>query len=294
MKKIILLFLIFPCLLVSANEITEDYFDIAANYCIYGKYSDAKEYVDKILQIEPSNSEAKELKNTLLRVMNSNTKSYLNSTNSNLQKAYSYKQQGSRKDEIAVLNSIPTDFWANYFLAEYYRNENDFQNAIAYYKKAAELKPNYSQTYLGLARSYMDAGDYKNAIDILDKYISYNSNSDIAYALRAKSKMNLNYIIEAEEDIKKAIDIEENISYLLIEAQILYYKGNYDAAREKLNLLSRNIQTSEVYKYLGLCDYAQNDYPSALLNFDKAIILCDDDKSLISIYNDIKTMLEKQ
>ena len=99
---------------------------------------------------------------------------------------------------------------------------------------------------------------------------------------------------EAEEDIQKALNIEENIAYLLIEAKILYYKGDYDNAKEKLNLLSRNVQTSEVYKYIGLCDYAQNNLPSALLNIDKAIILSDDDKTLNSTYNEIKSILDKQ
>ena len=79
----------------------------------------------------------------------------------------------------------------------------------------------------------------------------------------------------------------------MIEAKILYYKGEYDDAREKLNILSRNVQTSEVYKFLGLCDYAQKDYRNALLNLDKAIILSDDDKTLNSTYNEIKQILDK-
>ena len=147
---------------------------------------------------------------------------------------------------------------------------------------------------MGLAQCYSEMGDYKNAVNNLNKYIGYNQNSDIAYALRANANLNLNSLSEAEDDIKRALEIEENISYLLIEAKILYYKGNYDDAREKLNLLSRNIQTSEVYKYLGLCDYAQNNLTSALLNIDKAIILSDDDKELNSTYNDIKATLDKQ
>ena len=63
---------------------------------------------------------------------------------------------------------------------------------------------------------------------------------------------------------------------------------------EKLNILSANIQTAEVYKYVGLCDYALNNYTSALLNIDKAIILSDDDKNLNSKYNEIKSVLEKK
>ena len=54
------------------------------------------------------------------------------------------------------------------------------------------------------------------------------------------------------------------------------------------------MQTAEVYKYLGLCDYALHNYASALLNIDKAIILSDDDKNLNSKYDGIKSELEKK
>lgn len=294
MKKFILLCLIFPCLAVCANEVTEDYFDIAADYATYGKYSDAMIYVDKILQIEPNNADAKDLKNTLIRVTNPNAKSYLTYNDKTIQQAQQYKKQGERNKQISALASATNDFWSIFLLAQYYRDNGDYNNAISYFQKAVTLKPDYSQNYLGLAQCYSEMGDYKNAVSNLNKYIGYNQNSDIAYALRANANLSLNSLSEAEDDIKRALEIEENISYLLIEAKILYYKGNYDDAREKLNLLSRNIQTSEVYKYLGLCDYAQNNLTSALLNIDKAIILSDDDKELNSTYNNIKATLDKQ
>lgn len=294
MKKFILLCLIFPCLAVCANEVTEDYFDIASDYATYGKYSDAMIYVDKILQIEPNNADAKDLKNTLIRVTNPNAKSYLTYNDKTIQQAQQYKKQGERNKQISTLASATNDFWSIFLLAQYYRDNGDYNNAISYFQKATNLKPDYSQNYLGLAQCYSEMGDYKNAVNNLNKYIGYNQNSDIAYALRANANLNLNSLSEAEDDIKRALEIEENISYLLIEAKILYYKGNYDDAREKLNILSRNIQTSEVYKYLGLCDYAQNNLTSALLNIDKAIILSDDDKELNSTYNNIKATLDKQ
>ena len=285
--------LIFPCLCAFSNEITEDYFDIATNYATYGKYNDAIIYIDKILQIEPYNTDAKELKNTLLRLNNPNIQSYLTSKNATLNKAFSEKKIGNTEEQISSLMSLPNDFWSNYFLAEYYR-ENNLEKSIYYYQKSIELKPNYSQSYLGLAIAYFNNKQFQNSIDTINKYITFNQKSDFAYALRAQANMNLNYLIEAQDDIKKALAIDENISYLLIEAKILYYKGNYDLAREKFNLLSRNVQTSEVYKYLGLCDYAESDYPNAMLNLDKAIILSDEDKSLISTYNDIKKKLENE
>lgn len=297
MKKLILTCLIyfaFSSISVFASELTEDYFDIASEYATYGKYSDATVYVDKILQLEPNNPDAKELKNALVRVMNPNAKSYLTSFDKNFQQAENYKKQGNKSKQISQLASATSDYWSMFAFANIYRNNSDFKNAITYYQKAITLKPAFAQSYLGLAQSYYGLGDFKNAVNYIDKYLSYNQKSDIALALRALANMEMNYLVEAQDDIKKALDIEENISYLLIDAKIAYYRGNYDDAREKLNLLSRNVQTSEVYKYIGLCDYAQNDLPSALLNIDKAIILSDDDKDLNLKYNEIKSELDKQ
>ncbi|MFQ8625960.1 MAG: tetratricopeptide repeat protein [Candidatus Gastranaerophilaceae bacterium] len=293
MKKLLLLSLIFPCIAVSASEITEDYLDIATNYCIYGKYSDASVYLDRILQLEPNNAEVKDLK-----IQSQELPAAAQNLTFQLQtKIYNrqcYIKTGEYSKEISTLSASSESFWSCYFLAEYYRKNNDLKNAMTYYQKAASLKPNYSQTYLGIAQVQAANKDYAGAIQTLNKYQTYNKESDLAYALKAEANLNMNNISEAETNIKKALEIEENITYLLLEAKILYHKGSYNDARDKFNLLSRNVQTSEVYKYLGLCDYALNNYASALLNLDKAIILSDDDKTLNSTYNEIKTKLDNQ
>jgi tetratricopeptide (TPR) repeat protein len=230
----------------------------------------------------------------LTRITNPNSKSYLTSKNKNIYNSKIAKLQGNFDKEISALNLTTNDFWSIYSLGEIYLNNNDYKNAIYNYQKAISLNPDYTQSYLSLAQAYIANKDFSNAIDVLNKYLTYNKNSDIAYAMRAKAYLNTNNIDKAENDIEKAINIEEDISYLLIEAKILYYKGDYSQAREKLNILSQNIQTSEVYKYIGLCDYAMGNYPSALLNTDKAIILSDDDKELNSKYNEIKSKLDKK
>jgi len=43
---------------------------------------------------------------------------------------------------------------------------------------------------------------------------------------------------------------------------------------------------------MGFCDLAMNDYMSALMNIDKAIILSNDDEFLENKYNEIKRILE--
>lgn len=296
MKKavILILCLLLNSTLVYSNEITEDYFDIAANYATYGQYKEAGEYLNKILEIEPSNYDAVELKNVILRVTNPGAKSYLSTNNKTVNEAVSYRKQGEKTNIISTLSSSSNDFWSCYLLADFYLDNKDYNNAIQYYKKTINIKPNYAQSYLGLAQSYAGTKDYQNALSYLNKFISYHQNSDIAYAIRADIYLNLGNLTQAENDIKKAIDIEENISYLLTEAKILYTKGDFEDAKAKLNILSKNVQTSEVYKYLGLCDYALYNYTNALLNLDKAIILSEEDMTLNTTYNEIKAKLENK
>ncbi len=294
MKKLVLLFLFVQFLTANASELTEDYLDIAANYCTYGDYQKAIEYIDKVIQAEPNNYDAIELKNTILRINNPNSKSYLNSKNKNIQQAQNYKMQGNKNKQINTLASCQNDFWANFILAETYYENSDYVNAINYYKKAESITPSYSQTYLNLAQCYSAIKDWQNSLAYLNKYLSYNKNSDIAYAMRAEVNLNLSNLKEAENDIKKALKIEDNLSYRLIEAKILYYKGDYEDSRKKFISLSKNIQTSEVYKYIGLCDYALCSYANALLNLDKAMILSNEDKTLNQTYNHIKILLENK
>ena len=62
--------------------------------------------------------------------------------------------------------------------------------------------------------------------------------------------------------------------------------------KETRDILLSDIQTSKIYEYMGLCDIAKQDYMSALMNIDKAIILSDDDEYLENKYNEIKEILE--
>jgi hypothetical protein len=45
---------------------------------------------------------------------------------------------------------------------------------------------------------------------------------------------------------------------------------------------------------MGLCDYALKDYYAASNDFDKAIILSNDDEYLEARYNEIKAILENR
>lgn len=300
MKKILLLCLILPFLScqVIANELTEDYLDIAANYCIEGNYNEALVYLNKILSIEPNNNTAKELKSAALRVMSPTSVSYLSSRNTQVKQALAFKKQGNKSKELSTLvnavNTNPQNYWVSCYLAEYYRKNNNYNNAVIYYQKALSAKPNFSQCYLNMAVIQYENKNYNSALTSVNKFIQSNPNSDTAYALRAKINLEINNTNNAQNDIKTALSINDDINYRFIEAKILFKTKNYTKAKEKFEILSKDIKTSEIYKYMGLCDYELGSYTNALLNLDKAIILSDDDKTLNSKYNEIKDKLEKR
>ncbi|MDR1167877.1 MAG: hypothetical protein LBK53_03165 [Heliobacteriaceae bacterium] len=224
MKKYLLLSVLFLSIIsCRASELTDDYIDIAAGYCISGNYSEALGYLNRVLRLEPANSKAIRLKNTLERVTN-----------------------------------------PKFFTYEF----------------------NPAKSYLGLAAKQFENKDYSGSILSVNNYLKHYPKSDFAYALRAKSRFMTADYTGAETDIAAALALNNDISYRLIEAKIAYQRGNFRSAKQKFEALAKDVQTSEIYKYIGLCDYAMKNYTGAALNFDKAIILSYDDKMLEDKYNE--------
>ena len=103
--------------------------------------------------------------------------------------------------------------------------------------------------------------------------------------------MGMSQYNDAETEINTAIALNDDIEYEYVHGIILYNKGNYAKAKTLLEGLTEDIQTSDIYKYIGLCYYGLKDYNNALINLDKALILSDDDKFLLLKYNEVKSAM---
>ena len=66
---------------VFSNESEEDYLDMAASYSAEGDYASAMQYLDNILRINPSNTQAQDLKRGLTHVMSKDNKTFVSSVN---------------------------------------------------------------------------------------------------------------------------------------------------------------------------------------------------------------------
>ena len=301
MKKLILSFIL--GLAVSsfvpafADDITEDYLDIAANYCVVGDYNSAMVYLDKILEREASNQQAADLKKGLAHIIADDKKSYVTGVNPLVKQAMEYKRIGDEKmEQNALLQGAKEQngYLAYYYLGNLYRDKRDYMKALDAYNSALSARPDFAQAYLSSAITLFEAGRYEAVINPIDKYLTFVPNDDLAYAIKSRAEFELGMMEESKADNIKAIDINNCPEYQFDRAKILYKSGEPKVSKEIFTELLPDIQTSKIYEYMGYCDLAMEDYMSALMNIDKAIILSDDDQFLEDKYNEIKQILESR
>ena len=120
MKKFLLALsvFIFSYSVCFANEMTEDYFDIATNFCIEGNYREAANYLDKILLIEPENKSVQNLRNGIRQIIQGRNTSFILSNSSAVKQSIEARKIGNRQGEINAL-ACDNNYWAYYFLGKY-------------------------------------------------------------------------------------------------------------------------------------------------------------------------------
>lgn len=148
------------------------------------------------------------------------------------------------------------------------------------------------ENYLDEGIKNYEAKNYNVAMESFQKYLTYNPKSDFAYTMLAKCYLDANNPTLALNYIEKARNLSDSVENKMLQAKILYAKGYYVQAKNIFEALKVTVQTSELYEYIGLCDYRLNNYAQALNNIDKAIILRDDVQHLNLLYNEIKSKLE--
>lgn len=280
---------------VFANEIEEDYLDMAANYCVIGDYNAAMDYLDKILNMDPNNTQVVDLKKGLSHVIAQDKKTFVTSVNPKIKEAQEYKRVGDEQMELSVLNEATKEnngYLAYYYLGNFYRDKNDYMKALDAFNNSLSARPDFAQAYLSTAITLYDVGKYDFVINPIDKYLTFVPNDDLAYAVKSRAEFELGMLEQSKADNDKAIEINNCPEYQFDKAKILYKSGDYQGAKNIFTELLPDIQTSKIYEYLCYCDFAMKDYMNALMDIDKAIILSDDDEYLQNKYNEIKGILE--
>ncbi len=276
------------------QEIIDDYMDIISNDCLLGDYADAVKYLDRIMQIVPQDKEVPKLKKLLYQLGTKDQRSFMAGYNKDIDKALTYKKIGDRINMGNVLSEAAKtgNFWVYGYLGDYYRETKNYKPAVEAYFQAYRMQPSFTQALLAIAICYYELGDYESVHEPIKRFLYQNQQCDVAYAIRAKAYMNMNRLNDAETEIVTAIALNDDIEYQFIHGIILYKKGNYSRAINILSKVAEEVQTSDVFKYLGLSYLGQKEYSNAMLNLDKAILLSDDDIELKQKYNETRDLIK--
>lgn len=169
--------------------------------------------------------------------------------------AEAYKNKDYQNAAAYYLSVKPATVDSMVGAATSYQELGDTNNAIAYYKKALELKPIDSDIAYYIACLYGELEDYNNAKSYLQKSIAYNKNNTQA----------IEYLQSIEEMDK---------TNLLNDAIALYDENKLDESLIKFNeLLSKDAQNSYALYYRGMIYDTKEKRNEAIADMKKAYSL---------------------
>lgn len=308
MKKLGILIVLFILLLAPcfANELVDDYFDIAQNYLDVGDTTRALEYVDYVLMINPRYTKALLLKNRLLP----------QESNDDLSRAAISISKQKNLSDLAILDIPKTDKLkiennSDYYNKQgkhFYLNEDydsaiqsffravsvDNKNYIAYnnlgmaywmknnldssekyFKKAASLSKTYPQPYINLALLYKQRGDFNKQYSYLKKALNVNPTNSWTYYLLGDFYTSIGDYPASIPYYVDAINLNSNFAPPYLALAIADFKTDkYEQSITTLkNYIEFNPNSDFAYSMLAKNYYILGDYLTAKKYIKTAIRL---------------------
>lgn len=280
MKKGIILFvLVLFCLqgFAFASALTDDYFDIATNYYNSNNFAKALEYIDFIIEIEPGNAKAIELRNKISppdkekEAITAQTAQLLNN---------SQVPQNFVILDVPQVDVEKMSYNSDYYNAkgqEFYQKK-DYDTAIEYFYKSVKLNKRNAQAYNNLAMAYWCKGYPEQAI----RYFKHSNFISRCYTQPLVNLAMLYKQIGNEKchlySLLKATKLNPN-DYLAYYRLGDYFRsvGNYPKAIENFKeVVKINPKFSQAYLSLAICFFETEEFNYSLMAINQYREFCTD------------------
>ncbi len=177
-----------------------------------------------------------------------------------------------------LVAAYPNDERANFALGGYYFGQQDFPQAITYYKRATELEPKFSSAFNLLGYAYRQNVDYANAETAFKKYIELIPNDPNPYDSYAELLLKMGKFDDSITQYRKALSIDSNfINAHQGIGMALLYKGNASEAAaeiDKINAKARSDGERRTALFaLTVVDVDSGKWDAALADVDKQYAL---------------------
>ncbi len=163
-----------------------------------------------------------------------------------------------------LVSAYPNDERARLSLGNYYFGQQEYEQAIAHYKKATELAPDYSPAYNILGYSYRQQGNYQDAEQAFKKYIELIPSDPNPYDSYGELLLKMGRFDDSIAQYRKALSMDSHFvpSHFGISADLMYQGKHQDAAAELQKMISA----------------ARNDGELRTAYFELAVVAVDDGK----------------
>lgn len=187
--------------------------------------------------------------------------------------------QSALKCHSLVLVQIPSDKTVYIARGTVYQDMGNHQLAIADFNKSIELDPELSEGYFRRGISKLNSKQYHEAIKDFEKSAQTESIDDDKRNAGIPDGLGCCY--HALKEMDKALEYyndavqgnDENTEFLMHRAQCYYDLGEYDKAKEDLDLaLGIAKDDPQIHYRLGLSEYADGDYKACVKSLKTALL----------------------
>src|SRR5689334_2860235 len=177
-----------------------------------------------------------------------------------------------------LIAAYPNDERANAALAGYYFGQQDFPQAITYYKKATEIEPKFSSAFNLLGYAYRQNNDYANSENAFKKYIELIPNDPNPYDSYGELLLKEGKFDDSITQYRKALSIDSNfINAHQGIGMALLYKGDAAGAAAEINHITEKARSDAERRTalfaLTVVDVDAGKWDAALADVDKQYAL---------------------
>ncbi|MDA0919879.1 MAG: tetratricopeptide repeat protein [Planctomycetota bacterium] len=175
----------------------------------------------------------------------------------------------------------PLDF---YLLAEEFRRENDFQNALNHYRKALQIDPNNFWSLYQMGLCHMLDGQPAAAVAAYTVCISLRPEAAICYVSRGTAYSGINQTEDALSDLNKAQELDPDFwAVFLNRGAVHLTRKDFTAAEADFQkVIELRPQLPGPHHNLGMAYEAQQRYAEAEAEATTAITI---DESYFKAYS---------
>jgi len=278
-------------------QLPQAYFSLGEAYRILGQSKEAVETYSHLLELFPDNEKID------VQVI----EAYGRAIADNPQNALYKEKREEVLDDYEGLSKRKNYSAADYYnLGFLYEQVGGKEEAVRFYTKAVQMKPDYKDALYNLANLYRDGGNYKIAMALYDRLVHFhpkfvpgylnmgeifNALGDQARARQFYLKvidldpengdayLNLGYLSESQGDLNEAVNYyEKTVEVTPKNAEGYYNLGNVyaslgqngEAIASYLKTVAINPRHQDAYVNLSILSFKSHDFQGAIHYLEQA------------------------